>query len=233
LLQITNDASVIPLITLYGSTESELPIAQDRSRALPRGSGGRLRPGRQMRIRDDHGEEVPTGTPGNLLLRSDKSNSFFRGYFHDPASTAASFAGLWLNTGDLAKVDEEGNVYFVGRVKDVVRRRGENINASEVEEEFLQHPDILIAAAYGVPSRLCVGTEEDIKVAVQLRLGSALDEKAIWEWSAGRMARFQVPRIVQIVNGIGRTSMGKIEKGSLSGEGVVEFDIRQYKVAAA
>ncbi|GKZ27588.1 hypothetical protein AbraIFM66951_005984 [Aspergillus brasiliensis] len=222
-----------PLVTLYGSIESGIPIIQDLTRPLPPGSCGRLRPGYQMRITDDVGEEVPPGTPGNLLLRNDKPNAFFQGYFHNPASSAASFAGLWLNTGDLAKVDEEGNVYFVGRVKDVVRRRGENVNASEVEEEFFQHPDIVIAAAYGVPSRLGAGTEEDLKVAVQLRPGSTLDEKAIWEWSAGRMARFQVPSIVQIVEGFQKTPTGKIEKGKLSAEGGVEFDIRQYKAATA
>ncbi|KAM0550826.1 hypothetical protein ACHAPJ_008689 [Fusarium lateritium] len=220
-----------PLVTLYGSIESGLPIIQSLNQALPLGSCGRLRPGYQIRITDDAGDEVPRGIPGNLLLRSDKANAFFQGYFHNPASTVAAFAGLWLNTGDLAKVDEEDNVYFVGRVKDVIRRRGENVNASEVEEEFFQHPEVVIAAAFGVPSRLGAGTEEDLKVAVQLRPGSTLDEKALWEWSVGRMARFQVPSILQIVDEIHKTPTGKTEKGKLSAEGGVEFDIREYKAA--
>lgn len=218
-----------PLMTLYGSVESGLPIIQSKNRTRPLGSCGRVRPGHQIRITDDAGDEVPPGTPGNLLLRSDKTNSFFQGYLHNPACTVDSFAGLWLNTGDLAKVDEEGNVYFVGRVKDVIRRRGENVNACEVEDEFLQHPDVVVAAAYGLPSRLGAGTEEDTKVAVQLRPGCSLDEKPLWEWSAGRMAKFQVPTVIQIVGEIRRTPTGKVEKGSLGAKGGVEFDIREWK----
>lgn len=222
-----------PLVTLYGSVESGLPIVQDVSRDLPPGSCGRLTPGHQIRIVDDDGEEVPPGTPGNLLLRSDKGNSFFQGYFNSPASTAASFAGLWLNTGDLAKCDSDGNVYFVGRVKDVIRRRGENVNAAEIEDEFLQHPDVVVAAAYGVPSRLGAGTEEDVKVAVQLRPGSVVDESVLWEWSVQRVSRFQVPSVVEIVGEISKTPTGKIEKGLLGIEGGKEFDLRAYNRAAA
>jgi crotonobetaine/carnitine-CoA ligase len=213
-----------PLVTLYGSVEASIPIFQDRSRELPTGSCGRLRKGYQLRIANDIDEELPPNTPGNLLLRSDEPNAFFKGYFDDPASTAAAFGGLWLHTGDIAKVDEEGNVYFIGRVKDVVRRRGENINASEVEEEFLQHPDVVIVAAFGVPSQLGSGTEEDLKVAVQMRLASTVNERDLWEWAVKHMARFQVPSIIEFVDEIKKTPTGKIEKGNLTAEGGYRFD---------
>ncbi|KAF7556243.1 hypothetical protein G7046_g6348 [Stylonectria norvegica] len=218
-----------PLVTLYGSVEASIPIFQDRGRDLPSGSCGRLRKGFQLRIANDMDEEVPTNTPGHLLLRSDQPNAFFKGYFDDPVSTAAILSGLWLHTGDIAKVDEQGHVYFVGRIKDVVRRRGENINASEVEEEFLQHPDVVMVAAFGVPSQLGFGTEEDLKVAVQMRPGSTTDEKELWEWAVQRMARFQVPSFIEFVEELKRTPTGKIEKGGLSPDGGLSFDSRAIK----
>ncbi|KAF7545211.1 hypothetical protein G7Z17_g9354 [Cylindrodendrum hubeiense] len=218
-----------PLVTLYGSVEASLPIFQDRNRELPAGSCGRLRKGIQLRIANDMDEELPPNTPGHLLLRSDTPNAFFQGYFNDSTNTATAFRGLWLHTGDIARVDEEGNVYFVGRVKDVVRRRGENVNASEVEEEFLQHPDVVIAAAYGVPSQLGAGTEEDLKVAVQMRAGSTINEKGLWEWALQHMARFQVPSVIEFVDQIKKTPTGKIEKGGLKTEGGQRFDLRASK----
>jgi crotonobetaine/carnitine-CoA ligase len=98
-----------PLLTLYGSVEASLPIFQ--SGDLPQGSCGRLRRRHHIRIANDMDEELPQNTVGHLLLRSDVPNAFFKGYFNDPISTAAAFSGLWLHTGDLAKIDEIGNVY--------------------------------------------------------------------------------------------------------------------------
>lgn len=212
------------LYTLYGSVEASLPIFQQGE--LAPGSCGRLRKGYQLRIADEADEELPPNTPGHLLLRSDRPTAFFQGYFNDTSNTLAAFTNLWLHTGDLAKVDEQGNVYFVGRVKDVIRRRGENINASEVEEEFLEHPDVVIASAYGIPSELGTGTEQDVKVAVKIRPGSRVSEKDLWEWSAQQMARFQVPNVIEIVQDIRRTPTGKIEKHGLSVQGGHRFDRR-------
>lgn len=215
------------LVTLYGSVEASLPVFQEPGTALPLGSCGRVGNGYQLRIADDMDEELPPNTPGNLLLRSDNPNAFFQGYFNDFASTAAAFKGLWLHTGDIAKVDEDGNVFFVGRAKDVIRRRGENINASDLEEEFLQHPDVITAAAYGIPSQLGSGTEEDVKVAVQIRSESQVDEKGLWEWALQHMARFQVPSVIEFVNEVKKTPTGKIDKRELSIGGGRRFDIRR------
>lgn len=220
------------LVTLYGSVEASLPIFQDPSSVLPVGSCGKVRKGHQIRIADDAGEELPLNTPGNLLLRSDAPNAFFKGYFNNPESTAAAFSGLWFHTGDIAKVDEAGNVYFVGRTKDVIRRRGENVNASEVEDEFFQHPDVVIAAAYGIPSQLGAGTEEDIKVVVQMRTQSTVDERQLLEWAVKHMARFQVPSVIEFVEEIKKTPTGKTEKRGLSIEGGYRFDIRSINAAS-
>lgn len=212
------------LITLYGSVEAGVPIFQ--SGPLASGSCGKVRPGHSLRIADEDDEPLPPNTPGHILLRSDNTNAFFHSYFNDPVNTASAFGSLWLHTGDLGKMDADGNVYFLGRVKDVIRRRGENVNAAEVEDEFLEHPDVVIAAAYGVPSPLGSGAEEDVKVAVKLRAGSPLTEHALWEWSRRHMARFQVPSVIEIVSEIARTPTGKIEKYGLSVHGGVRFDDR-------
>lgn len=214
------------LVTLYGSVEASLPVFQLEGSPLPRGSCGRVRAGHQLRVANEHDEEVPAGTPGQLLLRSDNPNAFFQGYFNDPTNTIRSWANGWLHTGDIGKVDAEGNVYFLGRVKDVIRRRGENVNAEEVEEEFLQHPDVTTAAAYAIPSQLGAGTEEDVKLAVQIRPDSGVDEKMLWEWAVGHMASFQVPSVIEIVPEIRKTATGKIEKHGLPIEGGVRFDKR-------
>lgn len=203
-----------PLVTLYGSTESGLPIIQQGS--LVPGSCGRPRKGFQVRIADPDGKALPPQTPGQLLLRSDIPDALFSGYFDAPEKTAEAFSGPWLKTGDVAKVDNAGNVFFLGRMKDVIRRRGENINATEVEEEFLQHPDVVAAAAFAVPSELGQGTEDDLKVTVQLRASSSADEGELWAWSVENMGRFQVPDVIEIVAEIPKTPTGKVEKPHLS-----------------
>ncbi|KIX04694.1 uncharacterized protein Z518_05564 [Rhinocladiella mackenziei CBS 650.93] len=212
------------LCTLYGSVEASLPIMQKGD--LLTGSCGRLRPGYQLRIANEFDEPLPPNTPGQMLLRSDKPNAFFQGYFGDDESTINSFANLWFHSGDLGKVDEYGNVYFVGRIKDVIRRRGENINVSEIEEEFLKHPCVATAAAFGIPSELGPGTEEDVKVTVELRVGTSVTEAELWTWARSRMARFQVPNVIHIVQEIKKTPTGKVEKQALSQDGGQRFDIR-------
>ncbi|KAF5570675.1 long-chain-fatty-acid ligase [Fusarium phyllophilum] len=166
----------------------------------------------QIRIINEGGDKVPANTPGHLLIRSDHPNAMLKEYFADPAYTASAFKNLWLHTGDLVKVDEHGNMYFVGRDKDVVRRRGENVNAKEVEDEFFCHPDVVVAAVYSVPSQLGPGTEEDLKLAVQLHPGSTVTEEELWQWSVTRVARFQVQSLIEIVQDIKRTPTGKLDK---------------------
>ncbi|KAI0397182.1 acetyl-CoA synthetase-like protein [Xylariaceae sp. FL0594] len=218
------------LVTLYGSVEAALPIFQAPDRELPAGSCGVARPGFQVRIADDAGEEVGPDVVGNLLLRSDAPNAFFAGYFGDEAQTARAFRGTWFHTGDLARVDAAGSVYFAGRARDVIRRRGENVNACEVEDEFVQHPNVVVAAAIGIPSSLGEGTEEEVKVVAQMSPGSVTDEETLWRWAVERMARFQVPSVIEFVAEFEKTPTGKIEKHKLRKEGGKSFDIRSMSV---
>lgn len=217
-----------PLYTLYGSVEASIPITQKGPR-VP-GSCGTVSKGFQIRIADENDEPVPNGTAGQLLLRSDYPNAFFQGYFNNATANEDTLKNLWLHSGDLATIDDEGNVYFVGRLKDVIRRRGENINAADLEEEFLRHPAVKTAAAFAIPSILGSGTEDDVKVAIQLCEGAEeeeVDEHSLWAWSTENMARFQVPSVIEIVQEIKKTPTGKLDKATLSPEGGQRFDIRR------
>lgn len=211
-----------PLYTLYGSVEASIPITQ-RGARVP-GSCGTVNKGFQIRIADENDEPVPNGATGQLLLRSDYPGAFFDRYFNNHAANEAAFKNLWLHSGDLASVDDDGNVYFVGRLKDVIRRRGENINAADLEEEFLRHPAVKTAAAFAIPSDLGSGTEDDVKVVVQLCEGARVNEASLWAWSTENMARFQVPSVIEIVQEIKKTPTGKLDKSTLSVEGGRRFD---------
>jgi crotonobetaine/carnitine-CoA ligase len=138
-------------------------------------------------------------------------------YLGDPAATAEAFRDLWFHTGDLMRRDAEGWFYFVGRMKDVIRRRGENISAFDLEQALLAHTDIVEAAAYGVPSEL---TEEDVMVSLVLRPGARLGPRDIIDWAAGRLAPFMVPRYLRIVASIPRTETEKAAKHALKALGV-------------
>ncbi|KAH8881882.1 putative coenzyme A synthetase [Thozetella sp. PMI_491] len=213
-----------PLYTLYGSVEASIPITQKGPRVA--GSCGTVTSGYQARIADENDEPLPNGTTGHLLLRSYHPNAFFKGYFNNTSANEDAFKNLWFHSGDLAKIDDEGHVYFVGRAKDVIRRRGENINAEDIEEEFLRHPEVKTAAAFAIPSTLGPGAEDDVKVAVELCEPGSVDETSLWEWAVGNMARFQVPSAIEIVEEIKKTPTGKIEKRGLAAEGGKRFDIR-------
>lgn len=126
--------------------------------------------------------------------------------------------------GDIGKVDVEGNVYFMGWVKDVICCCGENVNVEEVEEEFLQYLDVIMVVVYVIFFQLGVGIEEDVKLVVQMCFGSSVDEKVLWQWVVENMVRFQVLSVIEIVLEIRKMVMGKIEKYGLLVEGGVRFD---------
>ncbi|MCJ1388134.1 hypothetical protein MMC18_000979 [Xylographa bjoerkii] len=204
-----------PLRELYGSSEAGIPIAQTGAR-VP-GSCGRVLPGYTLCIADEAGEALPPGTNGHMLLRAEDPLAFFGGYFRDEAASAAARKGGWLHTGDVGRVSEKGDVFFVGRVKEVVRRRGENVNAAEVEAEFVQCPVVAECVAFGVPAE---GGEEDLKIQVVLREGVVgWGEEEIWAWGRGRVGRLMWPDRVEIVGGLTKTATGKVERRGLKAEG--------------
>jgi acyl-CoA synthetase (AMP-forming)/AMP-acid ligase II/enoyl-CoA hydratase/carnithine racemase len=206
-----------PLFELYGSTESGIPIVQQDVR-VP-GSCGKALPGYTIRIADEDGDPVPPNTAGQLLLRADQPNAFFKGYLNDAEATSAAFADAWLNTGDIARINEEGDVFFVGRKADVIRRRGENISCLEVELEYLQHPEVAEVAAYAIPNITGPGWEDDLKVSFVRVPGSSLHEKSLFDWAVQTLSRFHVADVLTRVDEIPKTPTGKADRTRLtSGE---------------
>jgi carnitine-CoA ligase len=214
-----------PLVEVYGLSDAGIPLYNRPGEPAPAGSCGKAVPPFDVRIHDAEGRELPDGQVGEIVVSSAEPFLVTTGYFGDPAATAAAFRDGWLRTGDLARRDRDGFFHFVGRLKDIIRRRGENISAFEVEQALLSHPDIVEAAAYGVPSEL---TEEDVMATAVPRAGAAVDPRALRDWAARRLARHMVPRYLRIAERIPRTPTEKVAKHLLVAQGVtpgtVDFD---------
>lgn len=207
----------LDLVEVYGSTDAGVCIFQPLGEPRRSGSCGRAVFPYEIRIFDDQDREVPPGETGEMVIRSERPWTMMQGYYRMPEETVAAFRNLWFHTGDLAYRDEDGWFYFVGRTKDMIRRRGENVSAFEVEEVVTGHPAVLEAAAVGVPSEL---TEEDVKVLVVLRPGHRLDPRDLIDYCEQRMARFMVPRYVEFLDALPRTPTEKVEKHRLREAGV-------------
>ena len=194
------------LLELYGSTDAGVPIYQPLHEPRVPGSCGRAIDAYDVRLVD-----------GELAVRPREPGLIADGYYGMPEETAAARRDGWLLTGDLATRDAAGNYFFAGRRTESIRRRGENISAFEVEEVVLAHPDVLDAAAFGVPSEL---SEEDVMVAVVARPGHAVDPAALAAHCAAGMAAHMVPRYVEVLDALPRTPTEKVEKYRLAERGV-------------
>ena len=194
--------------TCYGSTEASVPLAAAFGVTDPT-VAGRPVPGFEVRIVDDHDREVSAGDVGELIVRTDEPWLLATGYHANPLATVDAFRNQWLHTGDAFRRDAEGNYYFVDRIKDYIRRRGENISSFEVEREVNTFPAVLESAAVAVPSP---HTEDDLKVVVVAKPGMTVDPAELREYLRARVPRFMVPDIVEIHAELPKTPTGKIQK---------------------
>ncbi len=140
-----------------------------------------------------------------------------KGYLKNPDASAAALAHGWFHTGDCFRQDEQGYFYFVDRMKDAMRRRGENISSFEVEAEVVAYPAVREAAAYAVPSEL---GEDDVMIAVAPVAGEQIDERSLMEFLGERMAYFMVPRFVRVLDELPKTPSAKVMKHILREQGV-------------
>ena len=136
-------------------------------------------------------------------------------YFKEPDKTAEAMRGGWFHTGDMGKRREDGYFVFLDRMKDTIRRRGENISSFMIEKSVLENPRVMECAVFGVPSEL---SEEDVKVVAVTRDG--LTEQDLIDWCAGKMADFMVPRYVEFVTVLPVTETGRVHKFKLREAGV-------------
>ena len=203
----------VRLLQLWGMTESmSLPLINPLDLPAKPLSMGMPALGAELKIVDDSGWEVPPGAIGELVLRGTPGVSLMKGYFKNPGATAETIRGEWLYTGDLAWMDEEGYFYFVDRKKDIIKRAGENVSASEVEEVLRRHPAVLDAAVVGVPDPI---RDESVYALVIPREGVEVTGAELIEWCSERLGKFKVPEAVEFRSAFPRTSVGKIQKNIL------------------
>jgi len=211
----------VPMRDTYGMTEVEPLTLPEPDADQPPGSCGRANPDFELAIHGPDGIAVPVGVAGELVARPRRPGIMFAGYEGDAEATLAACRDLWFHTGDLARIDGAGEVFVLGRLKHMIRRRGENISAWELEALIGEHPDVAECAAVGVPSPL---GEEDVKVVVQAKPDRSPDPAALHQWCASRMARFMVPRYVEVVDSLPRTEIGKVAKTELTRLGANVWD---------
>lgn len=206
----------LTLIGCYGSTDAGDPAFADPEDPDRWASFGPVLPEYSIRIADPDGESVAAGTVGEILIRSEIPGIMSAGYYKNPQATLDAWRDLWFHSGDLGYLDEDGRLYFLGRMKEMIRRRGENVSEFEVEEALELHRAVAEAAAVGIPSDL---GEEDVKVYVTLLPGASVTEAELLEHCRQNMARFMVPDVIEQVDEFPRTASGKIAKSQLRAEG--------------
>jgi len=205
------------IVAAYAGTETNQVISATEGCRSEPGYMGRVVEGFRARVVDEFDREVPDGTPGELVLRSELPFAFCLGYLNRPDATLEAMRNLWWHTGDRVAREPDGRFRFVDRLKDMIRRRGENISTWEVEEALLTHPQVAEAAVYGVPSPL---GDEDVAAAVVPRGGARLDPAALIAHLEGRIAYFAVPRYVEVMAELPHTENGKVSKGPLRERGI-------------
>jgi crotonobetaine/carnitine-CoA ligase len=215
LWQVLDERFGIRIVEGHGMTETNLAIGPCEGEQRP-GWMGRVMPGFEARVVDDHDADVPPDTPGELLLRSDEPLAFATGYWELPDATADAWRDGWFHTGDRVVRDEEGWFRFLDRIKDAIRRRGENVSAWEVEQALSGHPQVAAAAAIPVPSPL---GEDDVMACVVPR-GEAPAPEDLIRWLEQRLPYFAVPRYLEFLDELPLTENGKIRKYVLRERGV-------------
>jgi crotonobetaine/carnitine-CoA ligase len=201
------------LVQLYGMTETVAPPTFNpvfggcRPETI-----GRPLPHAQLRITNPDGVEVSTGETGELLVHGVPGETIMAGYLNQPEITAATIVDGWLHTGDVVSRDEDGYLTFIDRTKDMIKRSGENVAASEVEQVLNSHPAVLESAVIGIPDEL---RDEAIVAFVVLAEPAQVSEAELLGWATERLSRFKVPETIQVIDALPRTSVGKVRKVEL------------------
>ncbi|MGW4488718.1 ATP-dependent acyl-CoA ligase [Amycolatopsis sp. NPDC004368] len=204
----------VRLIEGYASTETNMMVGAHASTQRP-GWMGVVLPGYEARVIDAAGLDVPDGEAGELVCRSGLPFAFATGYFGNPVATTAAWHDLWFHTGDRVIRDGAGWLRFVDRVKDSIRRRGENISSMEVEQVLAAHPAIAAVAVFAVPSELA---EDEVMAAVVPR--GEIAPLDLVRWCEPRLSYFAIPRYLDFVPDLPLTENGKVRKAVLRARGV-------------
>ena len=218
----------------YGSTEVGIPISAPNHivgrKANPPGACGMVGPHVEVAIMNEDGEMLSPGRTGEIVVRPKIPWAIFMEYYGMPEVTANAFRGLWFHTGDAGYFDEQGYLFFVDRLKDAIRRKGENISSYEVEQILLKHPDIRQVAV--VPARAEFGDEEVMAVVVP-HPDRHLSPDSIVSHAKENMPHFWVPRYIRFTDALPATATGRIEKFRLREQGVTPDTYDRKAMAAS
>ncbi|RYF31506.1 MAG: long-chain fatty acid--CoA ligase [Comamonadaceae bacterium] len=203
------------VVSGFGMTEVNIPVWGRMDRSCPGAAGW---------VHDEHFEviiadpetdrEVPRGQLGEILVRPKVSFGFMAGYLGTPERAVEAWRNLWFHTGDAATMNEEGLLTFVDRIKDCIRRRGENISASEVEAQLSGCKGVAEIAAYAVPSEI-PGAEDELMLAIVPIPGAQLHVESLVAHADHVLPRFAQPDYVRLVNELPRTATGKVQRAEL------------------
>lgn len=200
----------VPVIEGYGLSESS-PVAAFNHLEFERkpGSIGQPLPGVTMKVVDKNGNELPTGQEGELVIRG---HNVMKGYYKKPQDTAKTIVNGWLHTGDIVRFDDEGYIYVVDRLKELIISGGYNVYPREVEEVYMTHPSVHLVAVIGIDHPRF---GEEVKAFIILKEGHSISEKELIKWSKQHLADYKCPKHLDIVEALPMTATGKILKRML------------------
>ncbi|BBX04723.1 hypothetical protein BST36_08190 [Mycolicibacterium moriokaense] len=207
------------VLAAYGSTEAMPITIGNVNKSTKPNSSGWAQPYLQVEIVDEHDVIQPRDTVGEIVVRPKVPEAIFNGYYNLPQATMNATRNQWLHTGDLGRIDEDGELFFVDRKADYLRRRGENISSMEVEAAVLAHPDVEQAAVHSVPAE---DSEDEVKLCVVRRLGSTLTHLELAEFCVDNLPYFVVPRYIEFLTELPRTPTERVQKYLLKERGVTE-----------
>jgi crotonobetaine/carnitine-CoA ligase len=198
----------------YSMTETSVPILSGINAGVF-GSCGRPRSGVTCRLVDESGVDVVDGEAGELIVKADDPLTMNQGYLNDPEATAKAWRDGWFHTGDAFRRDANGNFFFVDRLKDAIRRRGENVSSVEVELEIAAYPGVMEVAV--IAARSPYGDDE-VMAVIAPAPGQSVDPAQLIAFLTERLAHFMIPRYVRIVEALPKTPTNKIKKSELRSE---------------
>lgn len=207
---------IAELVENFGLTEVSMPMLTPYGTPRPPGAVGLVvSDWFEVKLVDPAtDQEVPVGEVGELVVRPKLGWTICSGYYNMPEKSLEAMRNCWFHTGDGLRRDEDGWYYFVDRLKDALRRRGENISSYELEQAILSHEDVVECAVVGVPAD-GIGAEDEVMAVLVLRDGASPDPEPLWEYFDRRMPAFAVPRFLKFVDRLPTTPSGKLQKAPL------------------
>jgi carnitine-CoA ligase len=206
----------VAIAAVYGMSETGAVLNGPPETVVP-GEAGFPRPEYELRVVDSAGRDVPTGQIGELWVRPRVPHTVMRGYHRFPEKTAEAMKDGWVHTGDAFRTDAEGHFYFADRIKDALRRRGENISSFELEAVINEYPDVFENAVVAVPSEI---SEDDIKAIVVPREGVTIDPVELTRFLIDKLPYFMVPRYIEFADELPKTPTQKVIKHVLREQGL-------------